>query len=83
MTPPDTLVVGKSQDPQNLDPAFTQDNNDWTVTYPCYQRLMNHRQRPGRCVWVSARAAHADAPVVVPYRCRAMAAPAARAPALA
>jgi peptide/nickel transport system substrate-binding protein len=47
-TPPDTLVVGKAADPQNLDPAFTMDNNDWTQTYPCYQRLVRYRVEKGR-----------------------------------
>jgi len=43
MAPADTLVIGKTQDPQTLDPAVTMDNNDWTVTYPCYQRLMRYK----------------------------------------
>jgi peptide/nickel transport system substrate-binding protein len=43
MAPADTLVIGKTQDPQSLDPAVTMDNNDWTVTYPCYQRLMKYK----------------------------------------
>lgn len=36
--PKDMLVIGKAADPQTLDPAVTIDNNDWTVTYPSYQR---------------------------------------------
>lgn len=43
MTPPDTLVLGKSADPQNLDPAITMDNNDWTISYPAYQRLIRYK----------------------------------------
>lgn len=40
--PKDMLVIGKAADPQNLDPAVTIDNNDWTVTYPSYQRLVQY-----------------------------------------
>src|SRR6185312_528095 len=47
-TSPDTLVVGKAADPQTLDPAVTIDNNDWTVVFPAYQRLMQYRQEKGR-----------------------------------
>jgi len=47
-TPPDTLVIGKPADPQTLDPAVTIDNNDWTVTYPAYQRLMRYKQIDGQ-----------------------------------
>src|SRR5690606_35761396 len=47
-TPPDTLVIGKPADPQTLDPAVTIDNNDWTVTYPAYQRLMRYKQVDGQ-----------------------------------
>lgn len=47
-TPADTLVIGKPADPQTLDPAITIDNNDWTVTYPAYQRLMRYRQVDGK-----------------------------------
>lgn len=36
------LVVAKAADPQSLDPAQTMDNNDWTVTYPLYQRLVRY-----------------------------------------
>jgi peptide/nickel transport system substrate-binding protein len=46
--PADTLVIGKASDPQNLDPGITIDNNDWTVTYPCYQRLMRYKVEKGR-----------------------------------
>ncbi|GAA0225341.1 ABC transporter substrate-binding protein [Castellaniella daejeonensis] len=46
-TPADTLVIGKPADPQTLDPAVTIDNNDWTVTYPAYQRLMRYKQVDG------------------------------------
>lgn len=47
-TPPDTLVIGKAADPQTLDPAVTIDNNDWTVTYPAYQKLMRYKQVDGK-----------------------------------
>ncbi|MGB3423163.1 MAG: ABC transporter substrate-binding protein [Castellaniella sp.] len=47
-TPADTLVIGKPADPQTLDPAITIDNNDWTVTYPAYQRLMRYKQVDGK-----------------------------------
>jgi len=46
--PADTLVIGKPADPQTLDPAVTIDNNDWTVTYPAYQRLMRYKQADGK-----------------------------------
>ena len=46
-TPGDTLVIGKDSDPQNLDPAITIDNNDWTITYPCYQRLVRYKVEKG------------------------------------
>lgn len=36
----ETLVIAKAADPQSLDPAQTMDNNDWTITYPLYQRLV-------------------------------------------
>jgi len=48
MAPKDTLVIGKPADPQTLDPAITIDNNDWTVTYPAYQRLMRYKQVDGK-----------------------------------
>lgn len=48
VTPADTLVIGKPADPQTLDPAVTIDNNDWTVTYPAYQRLMRYKQVDGK-----------------------------------
>jgi len=41
--PQDTLVIGKAADPQTLDPAVTIDNNDWTITYPAYQRLVGYK----------------------------------------
>ena len=47
-TPAGTLVVGKSSDPQNLDPAFTMDNNDWTLSYPSYQRLIRYKVENGK-----------------------------------
>jgi peptide/nickel transport system substrate-binding protein len=47
MTPPDTLVMGKAIDITTLDPAFTQDSNDFTVIYPCYQRLMKYKVEKG------------------------------------
>src|SRR5690625_3031036 len=47
-TPDDTLVIGKPADPQTLDPAITIDNNDWTITYPSYQRLMRYKQKDGQ-----------------------------------
>ena len=46
--PPDVLVIGKSADPQSLDPAVTMDNNDWTVTHPAYQRLVRYKVEQGR-----------------------------------
>lgn len=39
-TPADILVIGKAADPQTLDPGVTMDNNDWTISYPAYQRLV-------------------------------------------
>lgn len=47
-TPADTLVIGKAADPQTLDPAVTIDNNDWTVTYPAYQKLMRYKAENGK-----------------------------------
>lgn len=44
----DTLVIGKAADPQTLDPAVTMDNNDWTITYPAYQRLVGYRTEDGK-----------------------------------
>jgi len=41
-----TLVIAKAADPQNLDPAVTMDNNDWTVSYPLYQRLVTYEVSP-------------------------------------
>ena len=47
-TPADTLVLGKPADPQTLDPAMTLDNNDLTIMYPAYQRLMRYKQIDGQ-----------------------------------
>lgn len=47
-TPADTLVIGKSADPQTLDPAVTSDNNDWTIAYPAYQRLVAYDVKDGK-----------------------------------
>ena len=44
----DTLMIGKPSDPQTLDPAVTIDNNDWTVTYPAYQRLVTYKVENGK-----------------------------------
>ncbi|MBA1290422.1 ABC transporter substrate-binding protein [Pseudomonas japonica] len=44
----DTLMIGKPADPQTLDPGVTFDNNDWTVTYPAYQRLMRYKVENGK-----------------------------------
>lgn len=46
--PKDMLVIGKAADPQTLDPAVTIDNNDWTVTYPAYQRLVRYKTVDGK-----------------------------------
>ncbi|WP_192458202.1 ABC transporter substrate-binding protein [Musicola keenii] len=46
--PKDMLVIGKAADPQTLDPAVTIDNNDWTVTYPLYQRLVQYKTVNGK-----------------------------------
>lgn len=46
--PKDMLVIGKAADPQTLDPAVTIDNNDWTVTYPVYQRLVKYKTEDGK-----------------------------------
>ncbi|RMV40241.1 hypothetical protein ALP12_200037 [Pseudomonas savastanoi pv. phaseolicola] len=46
--PKDTLVIGKPADPQTLDPAVTFDNNDWTITYPSYQRLVGYKVEGGK-----------------------------------
>ncbi|MDB5982775.1 MAG: dppA 3 [Pseudomonas sp.] len=47
-TPPDTLMIGKPSDPQTLDPAVTIDNNDWTITYPSYQKLVAYKVENGK-----------------------------------
>jgi len=46
--PDNMLVIGKAADPQTLDPAVTIDNNDWTVTYPAYQRLVKYKTENGK-----------------------------------
>ncbi len=46
--PKDILAIGKAADPQTLDPAVTIDNNDWTVTYPAYQRLVQYKTENGK-----------------------------------
>ncbi|VDZ63143.1 Dipeptide-binding protein [Serratia odorifera] len=46
--PKDMLAIGKAADPQTLDPAVTIDNNDWTVTYPAYQRLVQYKTENGK-----------------------------------
>lgn len=38
-----TLVIGKSGDPDNLDPAVTITNNSWTASYPAYERLVRFK----------------------------------------
>ncbi|HEY0274461.1 MAG TPA: ABC transporter substrate-binding protein, partial [Paenirhodobacter sp.] len=47
-TPADTLVIGKSADPQTIDPGITVDNNDWTIAYPAYQRLVAYDVKDGK-----------------------------------
>lgn len=47
-TPADTLVVGKAAEPQNIDPAITESNNDWTISFPCYQRLVKYQVKNGK-----------------------------------
>ncbi len=44
----DTLVIGKSGDPDNLDPAVTVTNNSWTATYPAYERLVRFKVVDGK-----------------------------------
>jgi peptide/nickel transport system substrate-binding protein len=44
----DVLTIGKSADPQTLDPGITVDNNDWTVTYYAYQRLVHYKTVNGK-----------------------------------
>lgn len=44
---PTVLVVAKAQDPTSLDPAVTMTNNDWTVIYPTYQRLVRYQVKDG------------------------------------
>ena len=46
--PKDMLTIGKAADPQTLDPAVTIDNNDWTVVYPAYQRLVQYKTAGGK-----------------------------------
>ena len=40
----DVLTIGKAADPQTIDPAVTMDNNDWTVSYHAYQRLVHYKK---------------------------------------
>lgn len=47
-TPLDTLVIGKAGDPQTIDPGVTIDNNDWTIAYPAYQRLVAYDVKDGK-----------------------------------
>jgi peptide/nickel transport system substrate-binding protein len=45
---PTTLVVGKAGDVDTMDPAVTQTNNSWTVTYPAYERLVKFKVETGK-----------------------------------
>ncbi|MFC3060829.1 ABC transporter substrate-binding protein [Paenirhodobacter populi] len=47
-TPADTLVIGKAADPQTIDPGVTIDNNDFTIAYPAYQRLVAYDVKDGK-----------------------------------
>ena len=47
-TEPDTLVIGKAGDPDNLDPAVTVTNQSWTATYPAYERLVEFKVENGK-----------------------------------
>ena len=47
-TPLDTLLIGKAAEPQTIDPAVTIDNNDMTITYPAYQRLVAYEVKDGK-----------------------------------
>src|SRR4051812_36289701 len=47
-TQPDELVIGKSGDPDSLDPAVTVTNNSWTATYPAYERLLKFKVVDGK-----------------------------------
>src|SRR5215468_2290418 len=47
-TQPDELVMGKSGDPDTLDPAVTVTNNSWTATYPAYERLLRFKVVDGK-----------------------------------
>jgi peptide/nickel transport system substrate-binding protein len=44
----DTLVMGKSGDPDLLDPAVTVTNDAWTATYPSYERLVRFKVENGK-----------------------------------
>jgi peptide/nickel transport system substrate-binding protein len=44
----DVLVIGKTADPQTLDPGITMDNNDWTASYHAYQRLVRYKSVNGK-----------------------------------
>jgi len=46
-TPPDVLVIGISDDVDNLDPHVTMTNRSWAVTYPAYQRLVRYKVENG------------------------------------
>ncbi|MDE3239026.1 MAG: ABC transporter substrate-binding protein [Paracoccaceae bacterium] len=48
ITPTDTLVIAKAADPQTIDPAVTIDNNDMTIAYPAYQRLVAYEVKDGK-----------------------------------
>jgi len=47
-TAKDVLVIGKAADPQTIDPAVTMDNNDWTISYHAYQRLVRYKTVNGK-----------------------------------
>ena len=47
-TESDTLVIGKSGDPDLLDPAVTVTNDAWTATYPAYERLVRFKVENGK-----------------------------------
>nr|VUD33881.1 Uncharacterised protein [Raoultella sp. NCTC 9187] len=46
--PKDMLVIGKAGRPADPRSAVTIDNNDWTVTYPAYQRLVKYKTDDGK-----------------------------------
>ncbi|MBV9403895.1 MAG: ABC transporter substrate-binding protein [Acidobacteriaceae bacterium] len=47
-TETNVLVIGKSGDPDLLDPAVTVTNDAWTATYPAYERLMRFKVENGK-----------------------------------